>query len=84
MNEGVLEVFPWKTASDLFVEIMTNKHYLGEEQGRDVGMMVATLDNATRFGKEPRVPGLGAQLSKTMLNIFGVREQMIVGLTPLR
>ncbi len=84
MDEGVLEVFPGKTASDLFVEIMTNKHYLSEEQGRDVGMMVATRDYATRFGKEPRVLGFGAQLSKMMLSIPGVREQIIYGLTPLR
>jgi hypothetical protein len=63
---------------------MTNKHYLSEEQRRDIGMIVTTLDYAPRLGKEPRVPGFGAQLSKMVLDIPGVREQMIYCLTPLR
>lgn len=72
------------TASDLLIEITTNKHYLRKERGRDVGVIVAARDYATRFGEEPRVPGFGAQLSKMKLEIFGGLEQMIFGLTPLR
>lgn len=35
--EGIVDIFPGKTASKLYIEIMTNKYYMNEHLGKDVG-----------------------------------------------
>ncbi|MCI0697283.1 DUF4032 domain-containing protein [candidate division KSB1 bacterium] len=52
-KEGVLDFFPGKTASELYVEIMNNKYLLSKEKGKDVGIIHAARDYAKKFGQEP-------------------------------
>lgn len=78
-SDGILDFFPGKTASDLYVEVMTNKYYLSKEKGRDVGMVYAMRDYAQRFGREQRASKFWNRLAKKMVKIFGIREQALLG-----
>ena len=74
----VLEHFPGKTASDLYVEIMTNKYYLSRQLGRDVGMIHAMRDYSGKFGvEEGSFAKTFKRLSQTMLKILGWKESML-------
>ncbi len=78
-SEKVLDLFPGETASDLYVEVMTHKYFLSREQGRDVGMAAALRDYAERFGKEPILAAIWNRLSRKLVQILGVHEQMLLG-----
>jgi hypothetical protein len=70
-TEGMLEFFPGKTAAELYIEIMTNKYFLSEKKGKDVGMLQAMNDYAERFGMNaPSPSALGAFVVK-MRAVFG-------------
>jgi hypothetical protein len=77
-NENVLDMFPGKTASDLYVEIMTNKYYLSEKRGKDVGMVYAMHDYAERFGSEPPLKTFWRDIGKKMLNVLGMKEHWLL------
>ncbi|MCX6138543.1 MAG: DUF4032 domain-containing protein, partial [Ignavibacteriales bacterium] len=69
--EGMLDFFPGKTAAELYIEIMTNKYFLSEKRGEDVGMIQAMNDYAERFGtNDPSPSVLGAFVLK-MRSVFG-------------
>ncbi|TAK59717.1 MAG: DUF4032 domain-containing protein [Bacteroidetes bacterium] len=72
-SEGVVDVFPGKTASDLYVEIMTHKYYLSREKSSDVGMILAMRDYAKRFGVKQPYRGFWQKVSRKMRKILGVR-----------
>lgn len=77
-QEGVLDFFPGKTASELYVEIMTNKYFLSRERGRDVGMLLAMHDYAERFGTEVKPMPFWKELAEKMLAILGWKEEQLL------
>ena len=42
-EQGILDEFPSRTAADFYLWIMDHRHYLSEEQGRQVGLHTAML-----------------------------------------
>jgi len=72
--EGVVEVFPCKTASDLYVEIMTHKYYLSQQKNSDVGMILAMRDYAKRFGVKQPYRGFWQKVTRKMRKILGDKE----------
>ncbi len=72
-SEGVVNVFPGKTASDLYVEIMTHKYYLSREKKSDVGMILAMRDYAKQFGAKQPYRGFWQKVTKKMMKILGAR-----------
>jgi hypothetical protein len=51
----VLEFFPDKTASSLYVEVMEHKYFLSQNEKRDVGLVSALEDYAGKFAKHDPV-----------------------------
>jgi hypothetical protein len=52
---GLLEFFPEKTASSLYVEIMEHKYFMSQRERRDVGLVAALEDYASRFARQEPV-----------------------------
>ncbi|MBI2427315.1 MAG: DUF4032 domain-containing protein [Ignavibacteriales bacterium] len=77
-REKIVDVLPGKTAAELYIEIMTNKYYLSEKAGRDVGMIEATQNYAMRFGVDERHGSLMKTITENMLKILGVKEKMLL------
>ena len=77
-DEGMLDYLPGKTASELYVEIMTNKYFLSREAGRDVGMLRAMHDYAERFGAAPKPMPFWLDLAEKMLKILGWKEEQVL------
>lgn len=63
------EYFPDKTELEVYLEIMENKYYLSEQQGRDVGLSHAIQDFAKRFGIEKRYASSLKKMFKTLIDI---------------
>ena len=77
-SEHILDLFKGKTAAELYIEIMTNKYYMSERAGRDVGMIAAMKDYAARFGATEQHKNLLEQLAGSMLKILGLKETMLL------
>jgi hypothetical protein len=80
-EENLLELFPGKTATDLYVEIMQNKYFLSEKVGRDVGFIVAMKDYCSKFVTfKSDLPShnIIKSITKTILRILGKRETKII------
>lgn len=73
-SEGVLEYFPGKTAAELYVEIMTNKYFLSQKSGKDVGMGKAMRDYMKRFGVAPTFAAVLKTASRKMRAILGGKK----------
>lgn len=54
-TEGILEDFPERTEADLYLWIIDHKHYLKEDQGRDVPPEEAATNYAEQYGEKPRI-----------------------------
>lgn len=80
-REGVLRFFPGKTASELYVEIMTHKYYLGISTGNDVGIQFAMHDYADHFGLEPPLFSFWKNLTEQMKKILGLGGRAVLGFT---
>lgn len=78
-REGVLDFFPGKTASELYVETMTHKYYLSKEQKGDVGIVFAIRDYARRFGHEDSLAGFWSNLAEKMRGILGLGGRVLLG-----
>lgn len=74
-TENIPELFKGKTAAELYIEIMTNKYYLSERAGKDVGMIAAMNDYAQQFGASECHEPLLKKLTDNMLRILGLKEQ---------
>jgi hypothetical protein len=48
-EQGLVRVFPEKTAASLYVEIMEHKYYMSRGERRDVGLVTALHDYLRRF-----------------------------------
>jgi hypothetical protein len=49
---GLLEFFPNKTASSLYVEVMEHKYFMSQRKKEDVGLLVALQDYCSRTTKQ--------------------------------
>ncbi|MEW5797856.1 MAG: DUF4032 domain-containing protein [Bacteroidota bacterium] len=74
-NEGILDLFPGKTAAELYIEIMTNKYYMSEKAGLDVGMIRAAQDYANRFGVTEYRGSLIKTIADNLALILGTKEK---------
>lgn len=63
-RSGIYDDFPSKTAADLYLDIMENKHFLSERAGADVGIAKAVEDYWERFRERSSV---GDQLRRLAL-----------------
>ena len=79
-QEGVLTLFPGKTASELYVETMTHKYYLSQSQAKDVGIVFAIRDYSMRFGQEPPLAAFWNNLAEKMRKILGLGGRILLGL----
>jgi hypothetical protein len=80
-QEKLVELFPGKTASDLYVEIMQHKYYLSQEAGKDVGFTTAMKDYCETFGEKPSSPSLMRIITRAVLKILGKREESLIELS---
>ena len=69
-REKIVDLFPGKTAAELYIEIMTNKYYLSEKIGKDAGMIQAMNDYAEKFGVETSFLERVKSVSDSLLSIF--------------
>lgn len=74
-DQNLLEQFPGKTATDLYVEIMQNKYFLSEKEGGDVGFLFALEDYCQKYGLEVSDSDIFSQLRKAVLSILGTKEE---------
>ncbi|MFA6541536.1 MAG: DUF4032 domain-containing protein [Bacteroidota bacterium] len=74
-TENILDLFPGKTAAELYIEIMTNKYYLSKNSGTDIGMIAAMRDYAQRFGVHKTHDSLLNRISDSMLGILERQEK---------
>jgi len=79
-EEGVLDFFPGKTASELYVEVMTHKYYLSKAKGKDVGIAYAMRDYARKFGQEPPLAAFWRALAQKMRRILSVEARLLLGI----
>ena len=49
---GILEYFPEKTASSLYVEIMEHKYFMSQQEKKDVGLVAALEDYSSTFARQ--------------------------------
>ncbi len=62
-EHGMLEYFPDKTASSLYVEIMEHKYYMSEREKKDVGLVAVVEDYCAKFAqREPFRISVGSVL----------------------
>jgi hypothetical protein len=73
-REEIVDLFPGKTAAELYVEIMTNKYSLSQKIGKDVGMLEAMNDYAERFGVATSFIEMMKSVSDKLFSIFGKNE----------
>ncbi len=73
-SEKIIDLFPGKTAAELYIEIMTNKYYMSKNAGKDVGMVAAMNDYAQRFGLEGKHDDLFQKVSANMREILRLKE----------
>jgi len=75
---GLGTLFPEKSASTLYVEIMEHKYLLSEQRKKDVGLVAAVEDYLGRFGKqgmaELSIPALVRALT-ALFSRFGPATQ---------
>lgn len=80
-EEEVPRFFPGKTASELYMEIMTHKYFMSKESGKDVGMMKATRDYIDRFSTAGPLASFWIAFTKKMMKIVGIAETGLTGIS---
>jgi hypothetical protein len=73
-REKIVDLFPGKTAAELYIEIMTNKYFLSEKIGKDVGMIQAMHDYAEKFGVTNSFLERMKSASDKLLSIFTTKQ----------
>lgn len=69
------ELFRGRTAAELYIDIMTNKYFLSQREGRDVGMAAAMRDYAERFGVAEEHSTALSAIADNLLRILGLNSQ---------
>lgn len=78
-DEGVLKFFPGRTASELYVEVMTHKYYLSQERRSDVGIIYAVRDYARRFAEQTGGDTFWEQFARKLRAILGRGPRVLLG-----
>lgn len=78
-QEGVLKLVPGKTASELYVEVMTHKYYLSQAEGGDVGIIRAMRAYASQFGAAEHRESFWDQLANKLRDLLGVSGRILLG-----
>ena len=73
-QEKIVDLFPGKTAAELYIEVMTNKYFLSEKIGEDVGMIQAMHDYAEKFGVTNSFLERMISASDKLLSIFALKQ----------
>jgi hypothetical protein len=73
-HQGVIDLFPGKTAAELYVDVMTHKYYLSRAEGRDVGVIHAIRDYVDRFGTVPPLAAFWRGVVDKLREILSLRE----------
>lgn len=68
---GVVDLFPAKTAAELYVEVMTHKYFLSRAEGRDVGLPAAVKDYGERFGDQPPLAAFWRRVLRGLRGLSG-------------
>lgn len=63
---NILRYFPFKSAADLYKDIMVHKYYLSEAEGYDVGVEKTILDYASKFAPDISLDSLIKRIIKIM------------------
>jgi hypothetical protein len=74
-RSGLYDDFPSKTAADLYLDIMENKHFLSERAGVDVGIAKAVEDYWKRFRERSSVGDQLRRLARVAESILQPRLQ---------
>jgi hypothetical protein len=67
---GLLEFFPDKTASSLYVEIMEHKYFMSKRERKDVGLVAAVEDYLNRFAVHERFKGAIGSVVRSLRALF--------------
>ena len=67
---GLLEFFPNKTASTLYVEIMEHKYFMSEREKRDVGLVAALEDYLNRFATHDPIRRAISSIVEAVTSLF--------------
>lgn len=70
---GLLEHFPEKTASSLYVVIMEHKYFMSEREGRDVGLIAAVEDYLARSARPDPFRVTVDGILSALRSLFGAR-----------
>lgn len=68
---GLLQFFPDKTASSLYVEIMEHKYFMSEQEKKDVGLVAALEDYARRYAQHEPVRLTIKSIINALTSLFG-------------
>ncbi len=69
-REGIVDLFPGKSAAELYIEMMTHKYYLSERAGEDVGMLMAVRDYLKRHSPNSLLTELWQTIAEPISRIF--------------
>lgn len=78
LNENILDRFPHRTYTDLYVWIQIHKYYLSLKSGRDIGFAQTQIDFVKKFGK-PKFLDVVPELFE---DIMGVLKKTIEVIEP--
>jgi hypothetical protein len=70
---GLLNIFPEKTASSLYVEIMEHKYFMSERESRDVGLIAAVEDYLARSARPDPFRVTVDGILAALRSLFGAR-----------
>ena len=69
-EHGLMDLFPERTAATLYVAIMEHKYFMSEREHRDVGLVPALEDYATRFSTHRKAPSVVGAIVGALTSLF--------------
>jgi len=69
-EHGMMDLFPERTAATLYVAIMEHKYFMSEREHRDVGLVPALEDYATRFSTHRKAPSVIGAIVGALTSLF--------------
>lgn len=70
-DQGLLEFFPDKTASSLYVEIMEHKYFMSEREKKDVGLVAALEDYSRTYAQHGPVHMTLGSIIRALTSLLG-------------
>ena len=71
---GLLQFFPDKTASSLYVEIMEHKYFMSEQEKKDVGLVAALEDYSRTYARHAPVHVTMGSIINALTSLLGGRD----------